>query len=161
MNLLYRYIKGAIASRGASGHSANWKSWCIYQIFEQMGFEIDAINWLENRPEINKRYDVVFDIGRMQHLSDGFREDTVKILFLCGSDNVKRNKAGLKRAEQASRRKGIEIPYYRIVHKPEEVYQAIEIADYVICQGNEFTQNTYPERYRDKLHMIDGVRSKI
>ena len=161
MRLLYRYIPGAVHQTVHDGHSANWQSWCIYQIFKELGFEIDLLGWKDKHFNINKTYDAVFDIGRMQYLSKGFREGTVKILFLTGADNVWRNQQGEKRAAQASQRRGRRLPYSRLIPKPSEVYQAIELADFVICLGNEWTRSTYPEKYRDKLHMMDVVGTQI
>ena len=161
MNLLYRYIPGAVGAEPHSGHGANWMSWCIYQIFKQLGFEIDTLGWLEKQPPIFKAYDVVFDIGRIQYLSDGFKGSTVKILFLQGADNVWRNRQGIRRALEASARKRHPIPYFREVPEPEEYYRAIELADFVICLGNERTRATYPEQYRHKLHMMDVIGAEV
>ena len=151
---LMRYIARSIRMRRFPGHAAEWKSYCIYQILKSMGFEIDLLNW-KDEPQIEHTYDVVFDVGRLDELSDAFRPDTVKILYLTGGDNVRRNKLLKKRTKRA------DITSLRLIPEPEAVYDNIELADYVILNGNQTTLHTYPEQYWDKIHLMNGTITPI
>lgn len=158
---LVRYIPDAVKRERHPGHSANWQSWCVHSILVELGFEVTMLSWLDKHPRIEGAYNVVFDVGRIQQLSGAFGADTVKVQFLAGCDGEYRNAMGEQRAMEASERKGAFIPYKRWVNKPEEYYEAMDAADFVICLGNEWTRNTYPKCYRERLHMMDVVGAEL
>jgi hypothetical protein len=154
---LYRYIASAIhkSPDQLRGHSAEWESWCIYQILTSLGYTVTALNWKDKNINITQTYDVVWDAIDLRQLKPAFRDDTIKILHLTGADNVWRNKQGLSRVADVNRRRNTQLPYVRFLHNPDAVYENIELADFVTLLGNEFTLHTYPERYWDKIKLMN------
>ena len=161
--LLYRYIASSIhkPEQFITGHSAEWQSWCIYQIFKAMGFEIDMINWKSKYYDVGKTYDVIFDIVDLSQLVPAFREDTIKIFMLTGADNVWRNQQGEARVRFVNERRGCDLSYARRISDPYKTYRSIELADYVLLNGNHETLSTYPERYQDRIHLQDTIGSLL
>lgn len=156
---LYRYIASATRKSPdrITGHSVEYKSWCIHDLFVSMGYDVTVLNWRDKEFEITRTYDVVFDILDLRQLKTAFSDDTIKIFHLTGADNVWRNEQGLRRAEELNQRRGCSLPYARFIQDPEAVYESIEIADLAVLGGNEWTLHTYPEKYWDKIRLINSV----
>ena len=156
MNLLYRYIIKSLEWVNFS-HAAELKSKIVYNILKGLGFEIDTVSWTKREYKPSKQYDVVFDIRHLHKLSDGFKDSTVKILYLTASDDVHRNEAELERVRSVNARRGCSLIPRRQIADPESVYKSIEAADYVLLTGNEVTKRTYPQKYHHKIHTIDTI----
>ena len=160
MNILYRYITKSLHWVKFPGHSAEWKSWCVADILRRLGLSIYAVNW-KDTPPIAHTYDAVFDVSGLLDLTPAFGPDTVKILHLTGSDNVSRNQAEAERVAQVNARRGCALKQQRVLPDPEGTYKSIEMADFVIMNGNQETLNTYPEKYHDKIRLIDTVATVV
>jgi hypothetical protein len=159
---LFRYIATAVhrPEESLTGHSAEWESWCIYHLFLELGYQIDAINWKDKNFRITKQYDVVFDAINLIELKSAYKNDTIGICHLTGADNIWRNEAGEKRLTELNERRGVKLGYRRKIENPEQVYKCIEFADYVTLIGNAWTRSTYPEKYRDKIHLVNVSATK-
>ena len=156
---LMRYIAKSLIMDQFLGHSAEWESRCVYDIFTSIGYHVTMLNW-KGGVHIDRTYDVVFDVGNLAELAAAFRPDTIKILHLTGSDNVKRNQRAIKRMEEANARRG-GLRSTRIIPNPEQAYKSIELADYVTLDGNLETLHTYPEKYWDKIHPVNVTANWI
>jgi hypothetical protein len=151
---LMRYIAKSVHMNNFLGHSAEWESWCIYNIFKGLGYEVDMLNW-KGAVNISQTYDVVFDVVHLEDLRKAFRPDTFKMMHLTGSDSHVRNKIARWRMEQANARKNGMLRSTRMMPDPDAVYRSIELADYVTLDGNLTTLHTYPERYWSKIHPVN------
>lgn len=158
---LFRYIASAVHKPESAlvGHSAEWESWCLYHILVGMGYQVDTIDW-KQRVSITKQYGVVFDAINLTELKLAFKSDTIKIVHLTGADNVWRNRQGEKRLVDMNTRRGCRLSYRRSIADPTAVYKSIEIADYCTLIGNDWTRRTYPERYWDKIHLVNVTASR-
>ena len=154
---LFRYITTILtqSEQSLTGHNAKWKSWTIFHLLQGLGYQMECINWKNNGFTITHAYDVVFDIIALPELSKGFDDNTVKIFMLTGSDNVDRNIRALGRVDQVNERRNSKLKYSRYISDPEKVYQSIELADHVLITGNEASKRTYPERYWDKINLVN------
>ena len=156
MNLLYRYIRKSIDAFRFN-HGAEIKSKIIYEIFHELGCEIEVVNWTKREYKPCKTYDVVFDIRYLNRLKDAFHENTIKILYLtCAYDSV-RNEMMQKRVDECNRRMGSNLTQNREIADPHAIDESLEIADYVILNGNEVTLCTYPAKYHHKIHLADTI----
>ena len=156
---LYRYIAKSLTQTEFTGHSAEWESWCIADILKGLGFTLHTLNWKGKPGFINQKYDLVFDIARLEELSGGFDESTVKFFHMTGSDSGKRNHQEAERVREVNARRGCNLKPQRLLPDPEVIHQSIELADYITLVGNQETLNTYPEQYRDKIHLVDITAS--
>jgi hypothetical protein len=156
MTLLYRYIIKSLNATSFS-HAAELKSKIIYDLFREMGYQIDTVRWTDRDYKPTRTYDVVFDIRHLHRLKNAFKPQTVKILYLNATDDVWRNRQERERVEQVNRRRGCYLQPKRQIKYPDSVYQSIEAADVVLLNGNEFTRRTYPERYWDKIVLADNL----
>lgn len=159
---LFRYITTVVdrAESTLTGHSAEWESWRLYWLFRELGYQVDCINWKDKNLSITKKYDVVFDVINLYELKSAFKSDTIKIVHLTGADNVWRNRAGEMRLRDLNTRRRCDLGYRRKIANPELVYKSIEIADYCTLIGNEWTRSTYPEKYWDKIHLVNVSGSR-
>ena len=160
---LFRYVTKVLhlPESRLLGHAAEWRSWVLYRIFLDLGFEIDCVSWLDKGYTPTKQYDVVLDVMDLTELVPAFHDRTVKILLLTGADNVWRNKQGLRQAKSLNERRGSEISYARKIVNPMKVYESIELADHVLLVGNEWTRSTYPERYQSKIRPINTTYTRL
>ena len=118
-----------------------------------------ALNWKGNVGRIHCKYDLVFDVMKLDELSDGFISTTVKFLHLTGSDSGYCNRQEAERVREVNERRGCNLKPQRSLDNPEDMHRSIELADYVTLVGNKETLSTYPEQYRDKVHLVDITAS--
>ncbi|MCK4499297.1 hypothetical protein KAU11_02280, partial [Candidatus Babeliales bacterium] len=103
--VLFSYIsQSAQAPQNSTifnGHSNQWESREIINIFNRFGYIVDVIDWNNSTFYPDKHYDVVFDIyTNLQRLTPFLDTKTKKILHLTGSYAPYQNKAEIKRVEE-------------------------------------------------------------
>jgi glycosyltransferase involved in cell wall biosynthesis len=127
----------------------------IAQIFTELGYAVDVIDYTDRYFVPKQQYDIVFDIeSNLARWQSHYQPKTIKLLQLAISDPFYTNSAELARIEALKARRGGEYCPRRSVQAPELIRQSLEIADTAWLIGNEHTRNTYPESLRDKLQML-------
>ena len=143
-------------------HSNNWESREIANIFVDLGYELDAINWRDAHFVPTRRYDILFDIAtNLARLSTGIDADTVRILHRTGSDPFYQNLAEKKRILEVNRRRDGSYVPKRAVKDPEMERESLRVAHACSLLGNEHTLNTYPKADRSKIQTVTVSASEL
>lgn len=160
---LFRYVTKILGlpEESVRGHAAEWRSWMLYYMFIDAGYQVDAVSWLDKGFRPKRQYDFVFDVIDLTALKDAYKCDTIKVIELTGADNVWRNAQGELQINRLNERRSCKIPYHRRIANPEQVYESIEMADHVLLVGNEWTRSTYPKRYHDKINLINTTFTRL
>ncbi|RXK81848.1 glycosyltransferase [Filimonas effusa] len=147
--------------RRFGGHSNLWESREIARIFNEFGYVVDCISFLDDRFAVSKKYDIVFDI--FKNIEKYSNLPTHKILHLTGSDPLFAKEAELKRIKNLKLRKGFEVKPRRVV--PEKdihiFHTSILQADTLTLIGNATTVSTFPLEIQGKINCIPGTGSLL
>lgn len=134
-------------------HTNYPKSVAIAKIFDQHGYNIDIIDW-NNPHHFNlDKYDVVFGFGNnfdraVEH------KGIYTIAFLTGASEYWANIAELRRVREAEKRIGKRFRLRRNGTTLMDLQKAMD-TDAAICQGNEWTVNTWKLLY-SRIWKING-----
>ena len=162
---LFSYIPNSLLIQDQkllTGHSNKWESREIAHILFNMGYDIDAISWLDLDFIPQKQYDIIFDIHmNLSRLDKYSGENTIKLLHCTGSAPLYQNQAEIKRVEEVNKRKNGNYLPKRIINELEDVLQSIEIADFISLIGNKHTLSTYPEEYQKKINLVTVSASDL
>lgn len=121
-------------------HSNEWECLQIANIFLNLGYNVDIINWTNNKFLPKKNYSFFIDIhSNMERLAPILNKDCIKIFHITGAHWQFQNSAEHLRLLKLQKRRGITLISRRMV-TPN---LAIEYCDYATILGNEFTVNTY------------------
>lgn len=125
--------------------SWNWECLLIAQTFLDLGYNVDVIQFHNDKFVPEKRYDFFVDIrDRLEALAPLLNPDCVKILHVDIANMVFRNLAEYKRLLDLQNRKGVTLRPQRY----EVPNLGIEYADYATVLGNDFTTGTF--KYANK-----------
>ncbi len=150
--LLSYILDGFLAERGdlsashpAYWHTNSWESRQMAQTFLDLGYQVDAISWL-NRMFVPKApYTAFIDVRHnMQRLAPHVGRDCLKIMHIDCAHLSFLNAAESRRLLELQQRRGVTL----IPRRFEAPNLAIEHADCATMLGNDFTQGTY--RYAQK-----------
>ena len=164
--VLFSYLEAPLLwtenSKKFRGHSNAWESREIVRIFLDLGYQVDAINFMDRTFVPQKHYDVVFDIFENLGLwSNYFEKKTKKILHCTGSDPYFQNKAEMSRVESVNNRRNSQYHPKRLIENPELTYKSLDVADAVSLIGNKRTKETYPQRFWDKIELVTVTASQL
>ena len=139
-------------------HTNRWENREIARIFYEMGYNVDCIDF--NRKFIpQKQYDIMLDIeGNFTEYAEWLKPNALKIMHLTGSYGPYNNKQEAERLAYLHQRQGIALPVERVFNA--DMDEALENADVCSLIGNEWTMNTYPQKFYDKIHLI-GVTGSL
>ncbi|MDZ8223377.1 glycosyltransferase [Nostoc sp. ChiVER01] len=126
-------------------HTWYWEVWQIAQTFLTLGYNVDVIQFHNNKFVPQKDYAFFIDIRhRMEALAPKLNKDCIKIFHVDIANMVFRNAAECNRLLELQRRKGITLKPQRF----EVPNLGIEYADCAIVLGNDFTTDTF--KYANK-----------
>ncbi len=126
-------------------HTWYWEVWQIAQTFLNLGYNVDVIQFHNDKFVPQKDYAFFIDIRhRMEALAPKLNEDCIKIFHVDIANMVFRNAAECNRLLELQRRKGITLKPQRF----EVPNLGIEYADCAIVLGNDFTTDTF--KYANK-----------
>ncbi|MCC5601785.1 glycosyltransferase [Nostoc favosum] len=126
-------------------HTWYWEVWQIAQTFLDLGYNVDVIQFHNNKFVPQKDYAFFIDIRhRMEALAPKLNKDCIKIFHVDIANMVFRNAAECNRLLELQRRKGITLKPQRF----EVPNLGIEYADCAIVLGNDFTTDTF--KYANK-----------
>jgi glycosyltransferase involved in cell wall biosynthesis len=132
-------------SHPAYWHTNAWESRLMAQTFLDLGYQVDAISWL-NRMFLPKgNYTAFVDVRHnMERLAPLVGPDCLKIMHLDAAHLTFLNAAESRRLLELQRRRGVTLTPRRF----EPPNLGIEHADCATMLGNDFTRSTY--RYAGK-----------
>lgn len=126
-------------------HTWYWEVWQIAQTFLNLGYNVDVIQFHNDKFVPQKDYAFFIDIRhRMEALAPKLNKDCIKIFHVDIANMVFRNAAECNRLLELQRRKGITLKPQRF----EVPNLGIEYADCAIVLGNDFTTDTF--KYANK-----------
>jgi glycosyltransferase involved in cell wall biosynthesis len=121
-------------------HTWYWEVWQIAQTFLDLGYNVDVIQFHNDKFVPQKHYAFFIDIRhRMEALAPKLNKDCIKIFHVDIANMVFRNAAECNRLLELQRRKGITLKPQRF----EVPNLGIEHADCAIVLGNDFTTDTF------------------
>jgi glycosyltransferase involved in cell wall biosynthesis len=126
-------------------HTWYWEVWQIAQTFLDLGYNVDAIQFHNDKFVPQKDYAFFIDIRhRMEALAPKLNKDCIKIFHVDIANMVFRNAAECNRLLEVQQRKGVTLKPQRF----EVPNLGIEYADCAIVLGNDFTTDTF--KYANK-----------
>jgi len=121
-------------------HTNTWECLQIAKTWLNYGYNVDIIDWNNNRFIPKKDYAVFIDIhSNMERLAPLMREDCQKILHITGAHWLFQNNAEYSRLLSLQKRKNITL----VPRRTAQPSRGIENADCATILGNEFTQGTF------------------
>jgi glycosyltransferase involved in cell wall biosynthesis len=137
------------------GHSNKWESFAIARAFAGMGYDVDVINWDDQKFTPHDGYDVVFDIYvNHQYYWWRVEKSTPLILHLTGSYARYHNAAELRRLTELEQRRQVRCAPRRLVKDEALMDRALEQASACTLIGNAHTLSTFPKRLHHKIHLV-------
>ena len=160
--VLYRYI-GSNLNIGDDwrGHAAKWAYACIADIFKEQGYRVSPWTWTVPYDGGGKKYDAVCSLANLLCVAEAFRDDTFKMMRFIMADPEFHNRETIRRSQECNEKHGLNLPVDELMPDTDQSYKSIDIADFVVANGNDYILKTYPEKYHDKMTMIDVAGSLI
>jgi glycosyltransferase involved in cell wall biosynthesis len=126
-------------------HTWYWEVWQIAQTFLELGYNVDVIQFHNDKFVPQKDYAFFIDIRhRMEALAPKLNKDCIKIFHVDIANMVFRNAAECNRLLEVQQRKAVTLKPQRF----EVPNLGIEYADCAIVLGNDFTTDTF--KYANK-----------
>jgi glycosyltransferase involved in cell wall biosynthesis len=124
----------------ANKHTCNWEAFEIVNTFLELGFAVDAVDYVNRFFEPQKEYSVFVGVlASFGRIAPKLNDDCIKILHIVYAHWLYHNSAQLLRLRQLQTRRGIALMPYRL----QEPHLGIEYADAATTLGNDFTISTY------------------
>lgn len=143
------------------GHSNNWESREIANVFLESGFIVDAINYNNTSFYPVYNYDVFFDIHyNLQRLMPFLNKNIIKILHITGSYPRFSVNAEIKRVDALEKTKKCYYSPKRIVDV-ELFDRSLRFSGVCSLIGNDFVLNTYPKEFHNKITKVIVSASKL
>ncbi|MBW4615419.1 MAG: glycosyltransferase [Desmonostoc vinosum HA7617-LM4] len=126
-------------------HTWYWEVWQIAQTFLDLGYNVDVIQFHNDKFVPQKNYAFFVDIRhRLEALAPKLNQDCIKIFHVDIANMIFRNAAECNRLLELQQRKGVTLRPQRF----ETPNLGIEYADCATVLGNDFTVNTF--KYANK-----------
>lgn len=121
-------------------HSNNWVSPEIARLFSERGYDVDIINWDNNRFIPRKKYAVCIDMQyNLERLSAHLPKDCIKIMHLVASYPEFQNNAEQARIRALEKRNGVVLAPSRT----SPITSNPGVADFLLGYGNKTVHGTY------------------
>jgi len=149
-NALLSYIIYPFNGEIQTNHSNHSECFAIAEILNELGYNIDVINWNNTTFLPNKKYDLVIDNhNNLERLKDYFNGDTRKIFHATNAHWLYQNSVEYARYNEFFIQTGIAIlPPRLTVPGNSAAY-----CDVISMFGNDFTKSTYG-KYGRKVHQL-------
>jgi glycosyltransferase involved in cell wall biosynthesis len=140
---LISYITDPFYSKDSSllvNHQNNWEAVEIALILNKLGYIVDIVDYFDSEFNSNTPYNLLFGQNEIFDRYVELLDDTcLKIYYATGAHWSFQNKAEQERIDNLEQRKGVKLKR-RVLVTP---HKSAELADGLICMGNEFTRSTY------------------
>ena len=151
---LVSYITAPFHSKDPSkleSHQNNWEAVEIALILNKLGFVVDVVDYFDRDFHSNTPYNLLFGQNEIfDRYVEILDETCLKIYYATGAHWSFQNQAEQERIDYLEQRKGVKLRR-RVLVNP---HRSAELADVVICKGNDFTLSTY-EPYNKNIFRID------
>ena len=149
-NALVSYIIYPFLGEIENNHSNNRECYSIVEILNEMGYNVDIINWNDTSFLPVKNYDLVIDNhNNLERLASYFSANTFKIFHATNAHWLYQNQVEYKRCYEFFLNTGVTIQPSRLI----TAGNSANYADAISMFGNEFTKSTYGE-YGNKVHHL-------
>ena len=131
------YIKdvGTVVS-----HQNQWEAVEIARILNELGFIVDVVDYRDEEFQPARRYDLLFGIGfNFERYASMLHTPVLKIYYATEAHWSFHNRAEHERLTWLERRRGVKLQPRRT----GRMDRSAELADVILCLGNEFTRSTY------------------
>ena len=138
-------------------HQNQWQVKELARMVGEFGFNVDVVNYDDQRVRLDKKYDMVIDVNPSidNYYKSHMNESCVKIAYLTMSNPSYANKAEIQRIEDIVARKGKRLKQRRHIHLFDKA--AMESLDAIFLIGNDHTLKTYNEFQFKKVHFIRNM----
>jgi len=122
-------------------HTHNWESFLMAEVWRDLGFAVDVIDYRNDEFFPSKRYDFLVSARtQFEILATRLNPECVKIAHFDTSHFAFNNSATYQRLRDTQVRRGVSLPgSIRLI----EHNMALEIADFGVVLGNANVSNTY------------------
>lgn len=121
-------------------HTNRWECKQMAQIFLDLGYAVDVIDFENTSFKPAKKYRYFIDVGtNIEHIGGQLGSECVKIYHATGSYWSFQNQAEEKRLVDIQKRRVVKLAPRRLVPQTS----AAEVADIITLIGNGFTESTY------------------
>jgi len=149
-NALVSYIIYPFLGEIENNHSNNRECYSIAEILNELGYNVDIINWNDASFLSVKKYELVIDNhNNLERLLPYFTEKTFKIFHATNAHWLYQNQVEYNRCYEFFLNTGLAIPPSRLI----TAGNSAQYADAISMFGNEFTKSTYGE-YGNKVHHL-------
>lgn len=142
-NVLLVYVTSAFSKKVRFSHSNLWECKLAGEIFSELGYNVDVINYNTKKiPNISK-YDIVYGLGEIfEKLFYEKKENKLFINYATGCNPIWSNIQTTKKVRDFYEKSGEILPESsRLISHTQHLQ--ILLSDYVIVLGDDFVKNTY------------------
>jgi hypothetical protein len=155
-NVLISYIVRPFKKGANLTHTNHAEALQIAQVFDELNYNVDVVNFSSNKALDYNKYDIVFGFGEPLISSFYKRSRQIPIMTIyygTGMHICHQNHATLKRVKEVYERKGRWLPSSgRIVDKAWSIQTTL--VDAIITLGNEVTVESYRKYYTGPIFRI-------
>jgi len=124
---------------------------------QELGFDVTNTNFMRPTSHLGADFDLYIGHGtKFYDVGSSLPSQCKKILLLTGSAPEFGNSAQLARAEYFHARHGTSILPHQDNIVPTHL-RNLELCDFAILMGNEYTKQTYPTEFHKKIVLINNV----
>ncbi|WP_313348902.1 glycosyltransferase [Empedobacter sp.] len=142
-NVLLVYITSAFSNKVRFSHSNLWECKLAGEIFNELGYNVDVINYNTKKNIDISKYDIIYGLGEtLEKLFIQKSENQLFINYATGCNPIWSNIQTIKKVRYFSEQSGIILPESsRLIHHTQHLQ--ILLSDHVIVLGDDFVKNTY------------------
>jgi hypothetical protein len=160
-NVLISYIVRPFIKGSDLTHTNSAEALRIAQIFDELCYNVDVVNYNSERVLDYNKYEVVFGFGEpLIHSFYKRKRQILTIYYGTGMHICHQNPAALKRVKEVYERKGKWMPESgRIVDKAWSIQTTL--VDAIITLGNEVTVGSYRAHYAGPIFTVPASYYKM
>lgn len=127
----------------------------IVEILNELGYNVYVQDYTSKR-QLPALKNVKLIFGHNPNLARAINmyPNAIIVRYSTGSYYAHQNSQIIKMTDYVNSQYNSKIPYRRLVSNGESVDKALDDSTKVLQIGSKFTINTYPERYKSKIHLI-------
>ena len=138
-------------------HASYWECKEIVRLFNSIGYEVDVINWWNNKFVPKKKYSVCIDVQQnLERLSKYLPMDCKKIMHIVGANSSFQNQAENNRLEELFQRRHVRLKQRRQIKTNHNELVADDLEGF----GNDTIHKTYAKSKKEIFPIHESV-SKI
>lgn len=132
-------------------HQNKREALVIGDIFARHGYNYIVELYNVKSDVNNVKFDIVFGLEPNFCVQTERNPQALKIYYATGSYSKYQNEMIKKRTDAFNQKHDVSVKYQRLV----EDHNAYELADYIFQIGSNYTIKTYPDKYKNKISLID------